>query len=83
MTAVAPQSYTTSAASIQNFGGYIGGTVSPIATGMVVDATGSFVVALAIGAIITVIGACILVFMLRSPISVADLEPTTATVPAE
>jgi MFS family permease len=84
ITAVAPQSYATSAASIQNFGGYIGGTVSPIATGMVVDATGSFVLALAIGAIVTVMGACILVFMLRSPISVADLEPpTTAPVPAQ
>lgn len=67
-----------------NFGGPIGGTFSPIATGMVVDATGSLVVALAIGAIITVLGACILVFMLRSPISVADLEPpTAATVPAQ
>ncbi len=33
ITAVAPQSYCTSVASIQNFGGYIGGTVSPIVTG--------------------------------------------------
>ena len=32
ITAVAPQSYCTSVASIQNFGGYIGGTVSPLAT---------------------------------------------------
>jgi MFS family permease len=83
ITAVAPQSYSTSAAGIQNFGGYIGGTVSPIVTGMVVDATGSFVVALAIGAIITVMGACILVFMLRSTISMADLELAPATLPAQ
>ena len=42
VTAVAPQSYSASVASIQNFGSYIGGAVSPLATGMVVDATGSF-----------------------------------------
>lgn len=78
ITAVAPQSYCTSAASIQNFGGYIGGTVSPIATGFVVDSTGSFVIALAIGSVITVLGACILLFMLRSPITVEDLESTPA-----
>jgi MFS family permease len=80
ITAVAPQSYCTSTASIQNFGGYIGGTVSPIATGFVVDETGSFVIALAIGAVITVAGACILLFMLKSPIEAADLDGTTAAV---
>jgi MFS family permease len=80
ITAVAPQSYCTSIASIQNFGGYIGGTVSPLATGIVVDLTGSFVIALAIGAVITVTGAGILLFMLRSPIAAADLDPTEAAV---
>jgi len=74
ITAVAPQSYCTSAASIQNFGGYIGGTVSPIITGFVVDETGSFVIALGIGAAITILGAVILQVMLRRPISEADLE---------
>jgi MFS family permease len=83
ITAVAPQSYCTSTASIQNFGGYIGGTVSPIATGFVVDMTGSFVIALAIGAVITVAGACILLFMLKTPIAAADLEPNVAAVPAK
>jgi nitrate/nitrite transporter NarK len=75
ITAVAPQSYCTSVASIQNFGGYIGGTVSPIVTGMVVDLTGSFVVALAIGAGITVLGAVILQTVVRAPITSEDLEP--------
>jgi MFS family permease len=74
ITAVAPQSYCTSVASIQNFGGYIGGTVSPLVTGIVVDVTGSFVVALAIGAGITVLGAVILQFVVRSPISAEALE---------
>jgi MFS family permease len=74
ITAVAPQSYCTSVASIQNFGGYIGGTVSPLVTGIVVDVTGSFVIALAIGAGITVLGAVILQFVVRSPISADALE---------
>jgi MFS family permease len=74
ITAVAPQSYCTSVASIQNFGGYIGGTVSPLVTGMVVDLTGSFVVGLAIGAGITILGAVILQTVVRSPISSEALE---------
>ncbi len=74
ITAVAPQSYCTSVASIQNFGGYIGGTVSPLVTGMVVDMTGSFVIALAIGAGITVLGAIILQTAVRTPISAEALE---------
>ena len=74
ITAVAPQSYCTSVAGIQNFGGYIGGTVSPLVTGMVVDMTGSFVVALAIGAGVTTLGAVIMHVMVRRPIGAADLE---------
>lgn len=83
ITAVAPQSYCTSVASIQNFGGYIGGTASPIVTGFVVDMTGSFVIALAIGAGITILGAAILQVFVRSPISSAELEGTLAPLPAE
>jgi nitrate/nitrite transporter NarK len=74
ITAVAPQSYCTSVASIQNFGGYIGGTVSPLVTGVVVDLTGSFVVALAIGAGITVLGAVILQTVVRKPITSEMLD---------
>ena len=76
ITAVAPQSYCTSVASIQNFGGYLGGTVSPIVTGFVVDVTGSFVIALSIGAAITVLGAALLQLLVRSQITSADLEGT-------
>ena len=74
ITAVAPQSYCTSVASIQNFGGYLGGTVSPLVTGVVVDMTGSFVAALAIGAGVTILGALILQLVVRRPITSAELE---------
>ena len=83
ITAVAPQSYCTSVASIQNFGGYLGGTVSPIVTGFVVDVTGSFVIALSIGAAITVLGAAILQLFVRSQITSADLDGTLAPALAE
>jgi cyanate permease len=82
ITAVAPQSYCTSVASIQNFGGYIGGTVSPLVTGIVVDVTGSFVVALAIGAGITILGAVILQMMVRAPIPAEALEAGGAVLVA-
>jgi sugar phosphate permease len=74
ITAVAPQSYCTTVAGIQNFGGYIGGAVSPWVTGFVVDMTGSFVIALVIGAVVTTCGALIMHLMVRNPIPTAALE---------
>ncbi len=73
LTAVAPQSYCTSVASIQNFGGYLGGTVSPLVTGFVVDQTGSFVIALAIGAGMTLLGAIAMQLLVRDPIGAEEL----------
>lgn len=78
ITAVAPQSYCTSVASIQNFGGYLGGTASPLVTGFVVDQTGSFVIALAIGAALTVLAAIILHLLVRDPIGAEALEGSVA-----
>jgi len=86
ITAVAPQAYSASVASIQNFGSYIGGTVSPILTGFVVDQTGSFVLALGIGAGVTFVGAGLYGFIVRDPIALADLEADDlllGTKPAE
>jgi MFS family permease len=83
ITAVAPQSYCTSLAGLQNFGGYIGGTVSSIVTGYVVDMTGSFVIALAIGAAMTVLGSLVLLVMLKDPIAADDLLPRPVPTPAE
>ena len=80
ITAVAPQSYCTSVASIQNFGGYLGGTVSPLLTGYVVDKTGSFVIALTIGAGMTIASAVLLQTLVRTPIGAAELEGTVVAV---
>lgn len=77
-TATAPQSYCTSIAGLMNFGGYLGGTVSPIVTGYVVDTTGSFVIAFGIGAVMSVIGALALYVMLKGPITSEDLDAKSA-----
>ena len=57
VTAVAPEGAEASVASIANFGSYIGGALSPFLTGLIVDRTGSFVIALVVGAIVMGVGA--------------------------
>jgi len=74
ITAIAPQSYSASVASIQNFGSYIGGTASPLITGLVVDETGSFALALWIGAGVMVAGAALYTVVVRDPIPLEGLE---------
>ncbi len=74
ITAVSPQDFCGSCSSIQNFGSYIGGACSPVLTGLVVDRTGSFVLALAIGGIVMAVGAAIYYFMIGAPITDADLS---------
>jgi len=81
VTAVTPQAYCASAASNQNFAGFLGGTLSPILTGFIVDMTGSFVLALAIGAVITLIGAALFQFMMTTVID-EDVLDTYARAPA-
>jgi MFS family permease len=74
VTAVTPQAYCASAASNQNFAGFLGGTLSPILTGFIVDMTGSFVLALGIGAFITMIGAALFQFAMTTVIDEVELE---------
>lgn len=74
VTAIAPQSYAASVSSIQNFGSYIGGTVSPLLTGLIVDLTGSFALALTICAGVTIGGAVLYGFVVKDPILLEDLE---------
>ena len=80
ITAVSPQDYCGSCSSIQNFGSYLGGACSPVLTGLIVDRTGSFVLALAIGGIVMAVGAAIYYFMVGAPITDGDLSPGAATL---
>lgn len=56
-----------------DFGSCLGGACSPVLTGLIVDRTGSFVVALAVGGIVMAVGAAIYYFMVGSVIIDADL----------
>jgi sugar phosphate permease len=74
VTATAPSGYVASLGSIQNFGGYFGGSFAPVITGKVVDLTGSFTLALLFGAIVAVASALVYLLVVREPISAAFLE---------
>jgi hypothetical protein len=54
-----------------------GGTCSPIVTGIIGDVTGSFVLALLIGAGMAVLGALVYLLVVTNPISGAELESQT------
>ena len=73
VTSAAPPDYIAPSGSIQNFGGYVGGTCSPIVTDIIVDVTGSFVLALLIGAGMAVLGALVYLLVVTRPISGTEL----------
>lgn len=64
----APTNCTASIGAMQNFGGYLGGALAPTVTGLIVGATGSFVWALVVGAIIGVASALSYLFVVKDPI---------------
>jgi sugar phosphate permease len=70
----APTNCTASIGSMQNFGGYLGGALAPTVTGLIVQGTGSFQLALVVGAVICLGSAASYLFMVRDPITAADLE---------
>ena len=58
---------------MQNFGGYLGGALAPTVTGLIVQSTGSFVLALVVGAGIGVLSAASYLFVVKDPITADDL----------
>jgi len=68
----APAHCTASLGAIQNFGGYLGGALAPTVTGFIVQATGSFVPALLVSAVIGGVSALSYLVVIRG-------EPITAT----
>ncbi len=74
VTTTAPAGYVASLGSIQNFGGYFGGSFAPVITGKIVDLTGSFTLALLFGAVVAVMSALIYLGVVREPIPAAFLD---------
>ena len=54
-------------------GGYLGGALAPTVTGLIVQSTGSFVLALVVGAGIGVLSAASYLFVVKDPITADDL----------
>ena len=59
---------------MQNFGGYLGGALAPTVTGLIVQGTGSFVLALVVGAVIGTGSAACYMFVVDKPITAADMD---------
>jgi MFS family permease len=81
VTVVTPRNYVGSAASIPNCGSYLGATCAPTVTGFLIDRTGSFSSALIGGAIIGAVCACCYLYLVRHPITSAELDPSVGPNP--
>jgi sugar phosphate permease len=75
----APANCTASIGAMQNFGGYLGGALAPTVTGLIVQHTGSFLLALEIGAAIGALAAMSYLFIVFRPITTAHMEAVVAT----
>lgn len=69
VSVAAPRHLVASLGSIQNFGGYFGGSFAPFITGVVVDRTHSFVNAFLISAGVSFAAALVYMFVVRVPIA--------------
>ncbi len=70
----APTNCTASIGAMQNFGGYLGGALAPTVTGLIVQSTGSFVLALVVGAVIGVASAASYLFIVQDPITATAMD---------
>jgi len=75
----APSNCTASIGAMQNFGGYLGGALAPTVTGLIVQSTGSFVLALVVGAVIGVASAASYLFIVHDPITAITMDQVSGT----
>ncbi|MGB4137522.1 MAG: MFS transporter [Microbacterium sp.] len=65
---IVPDTHAARFGGIMNFGGYFGGALAPVVTGMVVDSTGSYAWPFIVAGVIAALGACFYGFLVRRPI---------------
>ncbi|MGF6725581.1 MFS family permease [Paraburkholderia sp. GAS41] len=80
VSVAAPRHLVASLGSIQNFGGYFGGSFAPFITGVVVEQTHSFVDAFLISAGVSFAAALIYIFVVRAPIAERPDTAAAATL---
>jgi sugar phosphate permease len=71
-TVAAPRNCAASLGAIQNFGGYLGGTLAPVLTGYMVQASSSFQTALLVAAGVALLAGIGHLAFVRKPILLAD-----------
>ena len=71
----APSNCTASIGSIQNFGGYLGGALAPLVTGLIVQATGSFSPALYVGSAVCLVAALLYSLLVGEAITMEREDP--------
>jgi MFS family permease len=79
---VAPSHCSASLAGITNFGGYLGGALAPVATGFIVERTGSFALALILAAVLAGLSALALFILVPDrPILISARKPAARLTP--
>ncbi|KAE8754960.1 MFS transporter [Paraburkholderia madseniana] len=73
VSVIVPRRLVASMGSIQNFGGYIGGSFAPVITGLIVDHTGSFVNAFLVSAFLALGSALIYLVFVRGEFGEYDV----------
>lgn len=68
---IVDSSQVASVGAIQNFGGYFGGSLAPLLTGIIADATGSYTTSFVIAGIIAALAAVAYTALVRMPIASA------------
>ncbi|MCW1805117.1 MFS transporter [Brachybacterium squillarum] len=65
---VVPDSHAARFGGIMNFGGYFGGALAPVVTGIVVDTTGSYTPSFLLAGVIAALGGLCFAFLVRKPV---------------
>ena len=65
---IVPDSHAARFGGIMNFGGYFGGALAPIATGVIVDSTGAYTLAFLASGVIAALGGLCYAFLVRRPV---------------
>lgn len=79
VSVIAPKRKVASIGSIQNFGGYLGGSFAPVITGWVVQTTGTYEGALVASGVVAVLGAIAYFFLVKEPIPASELPGTLSS----
>jgi MFS family permease len=75
-TDVAPEKLVGSLGAIQNFAGYLGGTLAPIITGVIISKTGSFHLVFVVASLMLIVSAITYGVFLKNKIEIKDESET-------